>query len=76
MSEREKSAESTHQSISYTVSEYEGKVAVFKNSDKVPFEVYESYVSLLPESDRERLKKGIRTESTEELQKIIEDYTS
>lgn len=60
----------------YTVKEYEGKVAVFKNSDTAPTTVYESYVSLLPEQDRLRLSQGIRVDSTEELQKIIEDYTS
>ena len=60
----------------YTVTEYQGKIAVFKNSDTVPIDVYDSYVSVLPQHDRELLKNGIRTESTSELQKIIEDYTS
>lgn len=60
----------------YTITEYQGKIAVFKNSDTVPLDVYDSYVSVLPQHDRELLKNGIRTESTSELQKIIEDYTS
>ena len=60
----------------YTVTEYQGKIAVFKNSDTVPIDVYDSYVSVLPQHDRELLKNGIHTESTSELQKIIEDYTS
>lgn len=60
----------------YTVTEYQGKIAVFKNADTIPIDVYDSYISHLPEHDRQLLKKGIRTESTQELQKIIEDYTS
>lgn len=60
----------------YTVTEYQGKIAVFKNNDTVPLDVYDSYVSVLPQHDRELLKNGIRTESTSELQRIIEDYTS
>lgn len=59
----------------YTVSEYQGKIAVFKNKDKIPFEIYESYVETFPEHDRELLKKGIRVETAEDLQKVIEDYT-
>ncbi len=60
----------------YTVKEYEGKVAVFEANSNSPLTVYESYVSLLPEYDRMLLKEGISVDNTEELQKIIEDYTS
>lgn len=60
----------------YTIREYEGKIAVFKNSDTKPFTVYESYISLLPEQDRQRLQVGIEVDNTTDLQRIIEDYTS
>lgn len=60
----------------YTVTEYQGKVAVFKNTDTIPLDVYNTYVSHLPEHDRLLLKEGIRADSPGELQKIIEDYTS
>ncbi len=60
----------------YTVAEYQGKIAVFKNGGSIPFEIYDSYVETLPDHDRELLKNGIRADSTDELQKIIEDYTS
>lgn len=60
----------------YTVIEYQGKIAVFKNTDTIPLDVYDTYVSYLPEHDRLLLKEGIRADSTGELQKIIEDYTS
>ncbi len=60
----------------YIVKEYEGKIAVFKNESTIPMNIYDSYVSLLPEHDRTLLENGIRAESTEKLQEIIEDYTS
>ncbi len=60
----------------YTVTEYQGKIAVFKNTDTIPLEVYDAYIEYLPEHDRLLLKDGIRANSLGELQKIIEDYTS
>ena len=36
----------------------------------------DAYISVLPESDQERLKNGITVSDKTELQKIIEDYTS
>ena len=60
----------------YTIREYDGKIAVFINQDTAPHTVYDAYVSVLPEPDREKLKKGITVDNTADLQKIIEDYTS
>lgn len=60
----------------YTVTEYQGKIAVFRNTDTIPFDVYETYIENLPEHDRQLLKEGIRADTPGELQKIIEDYTS
>lgn len=60
----------------FTVKEYEGKIAVYKNDEESPYVVYDAYVSLLPEQDAERLKKGIVTDNKEYLQRVIEDYTS
>lgn len=66
----------TPQNDYYTVTEYQGKIAVFKNTDKIPLDVYNTYVAYLPEHDRQLLKDGIRANNTAELQDIIEDYTS
>ena len=68
--------EKAKQQVLYTIKEYEGKIAVFKNSDNKPYTVYEAYTSLLPEQDRQRLQKGIKVDNTADLQRIIEDYTS
>ncbi|MBE6804466.1 MAG: hypothetical protein E7528_06175 [Ruminococcaceae bacterium] len=60
----------------YTLSEYKGKIAVFRNQETVPTDIYDVYVSTLPQHDRTLLEKGIRIETPEELQRLIEDYTS
>ena len=60
----------------FTVKEYEGKVAVYKNDETKPYIVYDSYISLLPEQDAKLIKKGIVTDDKNYLQSVIEDYTS
>ena len=60
----------------FTVKEYDGKIAVYKNDEENPYVVYDAYVSLLPQQDAERLKKGIVTDDKKYLQSVIEDYTS
>ena len=60
----------------FTVKEYNGKVAIYKNDEIKPYVVYDAYVSLLPQQDIDLLKKGIVTDDKEYLQKVIEDYTS
>ena len=60
----------------FTVKEYSGKVAIYKNDETKPYIVYDAYVSLLPQQDIDLLKKGIVTDDKEYLQRIIEDYTS
>lgn len=58
----------------YYVREYQGKVAVFSENEKAPDTVYDVYIENLPEKDKNLLKIGLRAESEEELQQIIEDY--
>ena len=60
----------------YTLSEYKGKIAVFKNQESVPIDIYDVYITTLPQNDRTLLEKGIHIETPEELQRLIEDYTS
>ena len=60
----------------YTISEYQGKVAVFDNKSKLPLNIFDTYVATLPQHDRALLKEGITVTSTDELQRIIEDDTS
>lgn len=60
----------------YVIKEYDGKIAVYINQNNEPYIIYDTYISLLPEADQNRLKSGIVIYDSAELQKIIEDYTS
>lgn len=68
--------EISNQNETYIIKEYDGKVAVFKNKEKTPSTIYESYISLLPIEDQQKLLNGIKVDNTTDLQRIIEDYTS
>lgn len=66
----------TQRAYLYTVQEYEGKVAVTRAGEAQPYQVYDTYISSLPEIDQQQLRQGIPIYSEEELRRAIEDYTS
>ena len=55
---------------------HRGKVALWKNEDPEPFKVFPYHVSMLPNEAQQALKKGIRLESMEELNRLLEAYLS
>lgn len=61
---------------SYVIGVYQEKIAVYAQGDSVPIEVYDVYLSTLPESDIEILKEGLVVKGKKELRRLIEDYTS
>ena len=64
------------QPAAYTLREYEGKLAVFRGDSKAPYQIYDVSVNTLPEYDRTLLKEGIPAETSAQLDRLIEDYTS
>lgn len=60
----------------YTLGEHEGKLALFKRGYSMPVEIYDVYLSSLPDSEQSKIEEGISAESDDEILKIIEDYTS
>ena len=62
----------------YMIKEYYGNIGVYiKSEDEyVLISIADMDISVLPEADIEALKNGIYLESKEELQMLIEDYTS
>ncbi len=66
----------TSQQDSYLVRTYDGKIGIFKNEEKSPFEIIDVDVSSLPQTDQLLLATGIEADSTAELQRIREDYES
>ncbi|MBE6878850.1 MAG: hypothetical protein E7488_06790 [Ruminococcaceae bacterium] len=57
----------------YTVMDFGGKVAVFKDGRDEPMAVYDIYTHLLPENDIELLRRGIHVDTLNELQTCLED---
>lgn len=64
------------QSYKYKISVFNGKLALFEGSSKIPYKVYDTYVNTLPEEDLKLLTEGIKVKTSSELIKIIEEYTS
>lgn len=60
----------------YTLGEWEGQLAVFAGEDAFPQKLYDVAVAALPQGEQERLKNGIAVADDEELQRLLEDYTS
>ncbi len=60
----------------YTLGEYDGKIALFKKGGSMPIEIYDVFVSSLPEEEKDKIREGINADSDGEILKIIEDYTS
>lgn len=80
-SEKKSPDKSTEQSttayeIGYILGQHEGKLAVYKSSSSTPIEIFDVYISSLPSHDKGELEKGIYASSEDELQILIEDYTS
>lgn len=62
---------------SYTLGEFDGKLAVFKTGNAEPIEIYDIYIANLPEPDRKLLiEKSLTTSSKGQLLLWIEDYIS
>ncbi len=60
----------------YRISDFKGKLAIYEGDSKIPYKVYDTYISSLPLNDQEILKAGICLNSFAEVKKIIEEYTS
>lgn len=80
-SEKKSPDKSTEQSTAayetgYILGQHEGKLAIYKANSSTPIEIFDIYISSLPEHDKEELEKGIHASSEEEFQILIEDYTS
>ena len=56
--------------------EWEGKLAVFSPNGISPDEVYDVYISTLPEEEQRKLEEGIAVYDEQTLAGLLEDYTS
>lgn len=60
----------------YTLSEYDGKIALYKQGSAMPVEIYDIYIDSLPQEEREKVKSGISADTDAQIIKLIEAYTS
>lgn len=60
----------------FILAEHGGKIGVFKSGEDSPFLLLDVYVDTLPYRDKLYLEEGIKVFSEEELQQLIEDYSS
>lgn len=69
-------SEETTVAALYTITDYNGKIALFKRGYSMPVEIFDVNTNSLPQSDRELIIVGVTAYSDEEAQKLVEDYTS
>ncbi len=55
---------------------HNGRIALWRDDDPEPFKVFPYRAFMLPDEQEEMLRKGIRVESMEELQRLLEAYLS
>ena len=67
--------EEATQKESYILKEYMEKIGIF-SSDGTLIKTLDVYIKTLPEADRRLLREGIEVSGKQELNAIIEDYTS
>lgn len=60
----------------YTFSQYQGQLALYERGFAMPVEIYDVYLEMLPAEEQQKVIDGISAQTDEEIQKIIEDYTS
>ena len=60
----------------FTLGIYQGRLALWKDGNQIPAEIYPLRVATLPDADIQRLERGIHAESTAEITALLEDYLS
>ncbi|MDR1565069.1 MAG: hypothetical protein LBS74_08945 [Oscillospiraceae bacterium] len=58
----------------YILSDFEGRLAIYRSGEPVPIEVFDVVVENLPITDQELLSEGLETNSKKQLLLWIEDY--
>ena len=62
--------------LGFILGNCKGYVALWKDGNPEPIQVFPCPVDSLPEADQLKLQEGIRARSEQELNQILEDYLS
>lgn len=60
----------------FLIGVHDGRIALWKDGSKTPWKVFPYSVSSLPEDGQNALRKGIRVEGTDELNRLLENFLS
>lgn len=60
----------------FLIGNYNGYIALWTEEGADPKKVFPYSVASLPHADQARVNAGIRVESAEDLQRLLEDYLS
>lgn len=72
----ENSVVETQAEIGFTLKEYNGELAVFRGSSDTPYKRLGISTAVMTDYDRSQLKAGIFVQTENELNSLVEDYTS
>lgn len=59
----------------FVIAAWEDRVAVFEGNDTYPMQVYDTFVSTLPDELQQQLRQGVPVHSDSQLSVLLEDYT-
>ena len=62
--------------LTFLLGIHDGYIALWKEGNPEPAEVFPYKAELLPEADQKRLEAGIRINSKKDLLQLMEDYLS
>ena len=62
--------------LGFLVGIHEGRIALWKDGSSEPWRTFPCPVAMLPEEERNALKQGIRVDTMEDLNRLLENYLS
>ena len=62
--------------LSFLLGAYRGRLALWKDGESHPCKVFPCPVAVLPRAVQEQLKAGIRLETMEDVNRLLENFLS
>ena len=62
--------------LTFFVGVHNGRLALWKNEDPTPCKVFPCPIILLPTKVQEQLKHGVRLETIEDVNRLLENFLS
>lgn len=62
--------------LGFLIGVHEGRIALWKDGESTPWRIFPYPVSVLPEEDRNALNSGIRVDTMEDLNRLLENFLS